>query len=87
MSVDTLEPRIIGMLFTVLYDQEGFGIKEGDTIVCIPSGWDPVDKLTVCYRIGDLFDPQMNIYRVDIRPIEDIVVIEWRDGRYWPADE
>jgi hypothetical protein len=77
--------RIIGYLFRVKNDQEGFGIYKGDKIVCVASDWDPVYKLTVCYRESDLFDPQMNIYREDVHHLESLIWIEWRDGRYWPA--
>lgn len=64
-------------LWRLLLDDPDFGMKAGDVLECRPYRWDP-DKLTVVQRVRDGYDPRCNVYRSQVRALQDA---DWR--RRW----
>jgi len=61
----------------LLADDERFGLRAGDVLICVPYWLDPGDKLTVLRRESDGFDPSCNVYRSQVRRATD-------PGAGWP---
>lgn len=55
----------------LLADDERFGLRAGDVLVCVPYWLDPACKLTVLRRESDGYDPSCNVYRHEVRALAD----------------
>lgn len=63
-SVDMSERR-----YRLKEDDERFGLKSGDVLICIPYFYEHDEKLSVIRRESDGFDPDCNVYRAQVERI------------------
>jgi hypothetical protein len=63
--------------YELIEDDPDFGMVKGDVLACVPYPHDG-DKLTVCFRVADLYDPSCNVYREQVRRVEGETPIRWK---------
>lgn len=63
--------------YMMLEHDPRFGLAMGDVLVCTDYILDP-DKLTVCLRLADDFEPQCNVYRSQVRLVPGSTEIQFR---------
>lgn len=62
-----------------------FGMQAGDILACVPYDLDP-EKLTVCFRVPDGYNPACNVYREQVRRVDGETEIRWRDEEPYGAE-